>query len=219
MTLPPEDSDFNGLDPETKFRIESLVAKPVGKLDVWFWFDGWGRELPLELYIRAIFHWSPRDDLSHYSARGDRDYFCRGVFCGFRRLQAILRQAVRFVLTKDRAGASVTPQRRNVRGGSDKLRSRPIAHAERFQPLAGTPSRGDADANPGCSGQIDGRPPNDRITLQRSVSDSSNKLRSRPIAGAKRFEPLAGAASGHAYAIPCCSGQIDCRPPSDRVSS
>ena len=48
MTLPPDDSDFNGLDPETKFRIESLVAKPVGKLDVWFWFDGWGRELPLD---------------------------------------------------------------------------------------------------------------------------------------------------------------------------
>ena len=53
MTLPPDDSDFNGLDPETKFRIESFVAKPVGKLDagnpqVWFWFDGWGRELPLD---------------------------------------------------------------------------------------------------------------------------------------------------------------------------
>ena len=49
MTLPPDDSDFDGLDPETKFRIESLVAKPVGKLDrVWFWFDGWGRELPLD---------------------------------------------------------------------------------------------------------------------------------------------------------------------------
>jgi hypothetical protein len=151
MTLPPDDSDFDGLDPETKFRIESLVAKPVGKLDVWFWFDGRGREPPPRLYIRAIFHWRPRDDLSHYSARGYRDYFCRGVFCGFRRLQAILRQAVRFVLTKDRVGASVTPQRRNVGGGSDKLRSLPIAHAERFQPLAGTPPRGDADANPGCS--------------------------------------------------------------------
>ena len=53
MTLPPDDGDFDGLDPETKFRIESLVAKPVGKLDagnpqVWFWFDGWGRELPLD---------------------------------------------------------------------------------------------------------------------------------------------------------------------------
>jgi branched-chain amino acid transport system substrate-binding protein len=48
MTLPPDDSDFDGLDPETKFRIESLVAKPVGKLDVWFWFDGWGREPPLD---------------------------------------------------------------------------------------------------------------------------------------------------------------------------
>jgi hypothetical protein len=53
MTLPPDDGDFDGLDPETKFRIESLAAKPVGKLDagnpqVWFWFDGWGRELPLD---------------------------------------------------------------------------------------------------------------------------------------------------------------------------
>jgi ABC-type branched-subunit amino acid transport system substrate-binding protein len=53
MTLPPDDSDFDGLDPETKFRIESLVAKPVGKLDagnpqVWFWFDGRGRELSLD---------------------------------------------------------------------------------------------------------------------------------------------------------------------------
>ena len=48
MTLPPDDSDFDGLDPETKFRIESLVAKPVGKLDVWFWFDGRGREPPLD---------------------------------------------------------------------------------------------------------------------------------------------------------------------------
>jgi hypothetical protein len=53
MTLPPDDSDFDGLDPETKFRIESLVAKPVGKVDagnpqVWFWFDGRGRELPLD---------------------------------------------------------------------------------------------------------------------------------------------------------------------------
>jgi branched-chain amino acid transport system substrate-binding protein len=53
MTLPPDDGDFDGLDPETKFRIESLAAKPVGKLDtgnpqVWFWFDGRGRELPLD---------------------------------------------------------------------------------------------------------------------------------------------------------------------------
>ena len=53
MTLPPDDSDFDGLDPETKFRIESLVAKQVGKLDagnpqVWFWFDGRGRELSLD---------------------------------------------------------------------------------------------------------------------------------------------------------------------------
>jgi hypothetical protein len=50
MTLPPDDSDFDGLDPETKFRIESLVAKPVGKLDVWFWFDGRGREPPSTLH-------------------------------------------------------------------------------------------------------------------------------------------------------------------------
>ena len=53
MTLPPDDSDFDGLDPDTKFRIESLAAKPVEKLDagnpqVWFWFDGRGRELPLD---------------------------------------------------------------------------------------------------------------------------------------------------------------------------
>ena len=53
MTLPPDDGDFDGLDPEMKFRIESLAAKPVGKLDtgnpqVWFWFDGRGRELPLD---------------------------------------------------------------------------------------------------------------------------------------------------------------------------
>jgi FtsZ-interacting cell division protein ZipA len=53
MTLPRDDSDFDGLDPETKFRIESLTAKPVGKLDagnpqVWFWFDGRGREPPLD---------------------------------------------------------------------------------------------------------------------------------------------------------------------------
>ena len=53
MTLRPDDGDFDGLDPETKFRIESLAAKPVGKLDtgnpqVWFWFDGRGRELPLD---------------------------------------------------------------------------------------------------------------------------------------------------------------------------
>ena len=53
MTLPPDDSDFDGLEPDTKFRIESLAAKPVEKLDagnpqVWFWFDGRGRELPLD---------------------------------------------------------------------------------------------------------------------------------------------------------------------------
>jgi branched-chain amino acid transport system substrate-binding protein len=53
MTLRPDDGDFDGFDPETKFRIESLAAKPVGKLDagnpqVWFWFDGRGRELPLD---------------------------------------------------------------------------------------------------------------------------------------------------------------------------
>ena len=53
MTLRPDEGDFDGFDPETKFRIESLAAKPVGKLDagnpqVWFWFDGRGRELPLD---------------------------------------------------------------------------------------------------------------------------------------------------------------------------
>ena len=53
MTLPPDDSDFDGLDRDTKFRIESLAAKPVEKLDagnpqVWFWFDGRGRDLPLD---------------------------------------------------------------------------------------------------------------------------------------------------------------------------
>jgi branched-chain amino acid transport system substrate-binding protein len=53
MTLPPDDSDFDGLEPDTKFRIESLAAKPVEKLDagnpqVWFWFDGRARELPLD---------------------------------------------------------------------------------------------------------------------------------------------------------------------------
>ena len=53
MTLPPDDSDFDGLEPDTKFRIESLAAKPVEKLDAgnpqaWFWFDGRARELSLD---------------------------------------------------------------------------------------------------------------------------------------------------------------------------
>ena len=155
MTLSPDDSDFDGLDPETKFRIESLVAKPVGKLDagnpqVWFWFDGRGRELSLDSTSGPSFTGAPVMISRIILLAVIAIISVAAYFCGFRLPEAILRQAVRFVLTKDRVGASVAPQR-NVGGGSDKLRSRPIAHAERFQPLAGTPSRGDADANPGCS--------------------------------------------------------------------
>jgi ABC-type branched-subunit amino acid transport system substrate-binding protein len=50
MTLPRDDNDFDGLDPKTRApRLESFTTKPVEMLDagnpnVWFWFDGRGRE-------------------------------------------------------------------------------------------------------------------------------------------------------------------------------
>jgi branched-chain amino acid transport system substrate-binding protein len=61
---PRDDSDFDGLDPETgaprlklhdefEAAVESIAAKPVGKPDArnphaWFWFDGRGRETLLD---------------------------------------------------------------------------------------------------------------------------------------------------------------------------
>jgi len=49
MTLPPEDNDFDGLDPDTKSWLERLTTEPLGKPGArnplaWFWFDGRGRE-------------------------------------------------------------------------------------------------------------------------------------------------------------------------------
>jgi hypothetical protein len=50
VTLPRDDNDFDGVDPETRApRLESLSTDPVEKLEAgnlhtWFWFDGRGRE-------------------------------------------------------------------------------------------------------------------------------------------------------------------------------
>ena len=44
---------------------------------------------------------------------------------------------------------------------------------------------------PCCSGQIDCRPPSDRVSSQRRSGDSGDDLRARQGIGAKRFKPLA----------------------------